>query len=319
MANWSAEDNIPLLALFVFLFLNHCTPTKYMIEASELFLTPEGAVYHLNLLPGEVADTIITVGDPGRVAQVSRYFDTIEVTKQHREFVTHTGYIGKKRLSVISSGIGPDNIDIVMNELDALFNIDLKTRTEKEPVKKSLKIIRLGTSGTLQADIPVDSYIVSSFAIGLDNLMHFYRQEPNAEEQYILNELLHHTLLQGQSIQPYIAEASIQLLNQFTDGYIHGITVTCPGFFAPQGRRIRLPLAYPNLIDQLSTFKSGQHRISNLEMETSAIYGLGKLLGHQCLSINTIIANRQNKTFTNQLRDAVDKMILKSLEIIEHL
>lgn len=286
-----------------------------MIGNSELIITPSGCIYHLDVHPGEIADTVITVGDPGRVPEVSKYFDRIEHRKAHREFVTHTGYIGSKRLSVVSSGIGPDNIDITLNELDALVNIDFTTRMVKETTR-SLNIIRMGTSGSLQEDLPVDSLVASTFGIGLDNLLHYYRFESNAEEAYVLNDFQNHTLLNGNPIQPYVAEGSVRLLNHFSEGYAHGITVTCPGFYAPQGRRLRLPLAFPNLVDTLSTFSSGMHRITNFEMETSAIYGLGKLMGHHCLSINTIVANRQAKTFSKDAPAAIDHMIRKSLEIL---
>jgi len=289
-----------------------------MLGDSELILTPEGCIYHLDLLPEEIADIIITVGDPGRVQEVSKHFDTIEVQRSHREFITHTGYIGNKRMSVVSTGIGPDNIDIVLNELDALVNIDFNSRTEK-PVHRSLKIIRLGTSGALCEDIDVDRLVVSTFGIGLDNLLHYYKHEYNAEESFILNDFENHTLLHGKPIQPYIAEGSIQLRNKFTENFIHGITVTCPGFFAPQGRRIRLPLTFPNLVDHLADFKSGNHRITNFEMETAAIYGLGKLLGHQCISISNIINNRQTKVFSKNPVAAVNRMIESSLEIIKDL
>jgi uridine phosphorylase len=288
-----------------------------MIGDSELILTPKGCIYHLDLHPDEIADTIITVGDPGRVAAVSKHFDKIEVIKEHREFVTHTGYIGSKRLSVVSTGIGPDNIDIVLNELDALFNIDFNTRTEKD-THTSLKIFRLGTSGSLQGDIPVDSLLASSFGIGMDNMLHYYKHDYNAEENYLLKDFHNHISLQGQPIYPYIAQSSIQLLNHFTDGFIHGITLTCPGFYAPQGRRLRLPLAFPNLLKKMSGFQSGQHRITNMEMETASIYGLGKLLGHHCISISNIINNRQSKTFSTNLQGAVDHMITTALgKIIE--
>lgn len=286
-----------------------------MLGDSELILTPEGCIYHLDLLPEEIADIIITVGDPGRVKEVSKHFDRIEVQKAHREFITHTGYIGNKRITALSTGIGPDNIDIVLNELDALVNIDFNTRTEKA-IPQTLKIIRLGTAGALQQDIEVDSFVVSSFGIGLDNLLHYYKQDNNAEESYILNDFENHTMLHGKPIQPYIAEGAIQLRNKFTENFIQGITVTCPGFFAPQGRRIRLPLTFPNLVDKLADFKSGHHRIANFEMETAAIYGLGKLLGHQCISISNIINNRQTKMFSKDPAAAVSRMIELSLEVI---
>lgn len=285
------------------------------IGASELILTDRGTIYHLDLAPEQLADTVITVGDPNRVSAVSQHFDAIEHKAAHREFVTHTGYIGSKRISVVSTGIGPDNIDIVLNELDALVNIDFPTRSIKE-VKKSLSIIRLGTSGALQFDIPVDSLVVSSFGIGLDNLMHYYQHSDNPDEAYILNDFIRHASLNGKPVWPYIAEGSIRLRNHFADGYIHGITVTCPGFYGPQGRVLRGPVAFPNLIDALGTFSSRQHRVTNFEMETAAIYGLGKMLGHHCLSISTIVANRVQQTFSDDGAAAVDRMIRKSLAII---
>jgi uridine phosphorylase len=261
------------------------------IGASELIITDKGSIYHLDLRPEEIADTIITVGDPNRVKELSKYFDSIEFTANHREFVTHTGYIGKKRISVVATGIGPDNIDIVLNELDALVNIDFASRTIKSE-KKSLKIIRLGTSGALQDFIPVDSLVVSSYGIGLDNLMHYYATTNTVAEQNLLEAFNQHTQLVGKAIQPYITSSAASLSAQFNDGFHHGITVTCPGFYGPQGRVLRAPLAQDQLINQLTTFKHQEHFVSNFEMETSAIYGLANLLGHQALSISAIVANR---------------------------
>lgn len=286
------------------------------IAPSELIITEKGHIYHLDLAPEMLADTVLTVGDPDRVKEVSKYFDRIEYRAQHREFVTHTGYIGTKSVSVVSTGIGPDNIDIVLNELDALVNIDFSTRMIKQE-KKQLSIIRLGTSGSLQADVPVDSFVASSFAIGLDNLMHYYVHENNPDESFMLDEFRQHTGLSGKAIVPYVAEGAIRLRNHFDAGYVHGITVTCPGFYGPQGRVLRGHIALPHLIDALGTFSSRQHRITNFEMETSAIYGLGKLLGHHCLSISAIVANRVQKTFSKDGSAAVEAMIRKSLEVVE--
>lgn len=287
------------------------------IGASELIINNRGAIYHLDLRPDELATTIITVGDPNRVPSVSKHFDKIEVKQSHREFVTHTGSIGNQRISVVSTGIGPDNIDIVFNELDALVNIDFETRTAKENLTK-LEIIRMGTSGALQADIEVDSLVVSSFGIGLDNLMHYYNYSENAEVSFLRNAFEQHAGLSESVIRPYMVDGSIHLLNKFPtrDGYHHGITVTCPGFYGPQGRHLRLAPALPLLIDSLSSFESGAHRITNFEMETSAIYGLGKMLGHQCLSISAIVANRQANTFSKDGTAAVEKMIEKSLGLL---
>jgi uridine phosphorylase len=283
-----------------------------------MMLTASGNIYHLDLAPGQLAETVIVVGDPDRVQMVSRYFDRIEHKAKHREFITHTGYVGKKRISVISTGIGPDNIDIVVNELDALANINFGSRTVKE-AKTTLSIIRFGTCGALQEDIQPGSIIVSSHGIGLDNLMHYYKYTNTPEEIFILNEFLKHTSLAGKNVQPYVIEGSIGLRKHFGDKYVHGITVTCPGFYGPQGRVLRAPIAYPNLIDALSSFKSGMHRITNFEMETSAIYGLCRILGHQCLSLNVAINNRLMKKASNAKAESIDNMIKRSLEIIEKI
>ncbi|KAF0237273.1 MAG: nucleoside phosphorylase [Sediminibacterium sp.] len=285
------------------------------IAESELIINSRGAVYHLNLRPEELAETIITVGDPSRVAEVSKHFDRIEGKYEHREFITHTGYIGNKRLSVLSSGIGTDNIDIVLNELDALANINFETRTIN-PTLKRLKIVRVGTSGSLQADIPVDSFVASTHGLGIDNLMNFYRQDNNDEEIAIVQEFVNHTQLGSHISTPTIASAAPALQKYFVDGFYQGITVTCPGFYGPQGRVLRLGLQYPDFVDQLTSFRYGNHRISNFEMETSAIYGLGKLLNHYCLSLNAIVANRVKQEFSKDGALAVERLIVKSLEIL---
>lgn len=288
------------------------------IGASELIITPKGTIYHLDLAPEFLADTVITVGDPDRVQGVSKYFDKIEHKAQHREFVTHTGYIGKKRITVVGTGIGPDNIDIVLNELDALANIDFNTRLPKEKLR-SLSIMRMGTCGSLQSDVPVDSFVVSTHGIGLDNLLHYYQHTNTEEEKILLHDFEQHTGLHNEVIAPYITEGSKELRQHFGAPYVHGITVTCPGFYGPQGRVLRGAIAFPNLIDKLTSFRSGTHRVTNFEMETSAIYGLGKILGHQCMSINTIVANRVHKTFSNDAATAIDSMIQTSLAIIEKI
>ncbi len=288
------------------------------IEESELIINSRGAIYHLDMLPEDVADTVIFVGDPGRVKEVSKHFDTVEVKNEHREFISHTGYLGSKRLTVISTGIGPDNIDIVLNELDALVNIDFKTRTINS-VLKHLNIVRIGTSGSLQKDIPVDGFVASSHGLGIDNLLNFYSHTSNDEEQQIIQQFINHTQIDASVSQPYITGASSALLKHFVDGFHHGITVTCPGFFGPQGRVLRLRLTNPNLIDRLPEFTFGQHRITNFEMETSAIYGLGKLLGHNCLSLNAIVANRVEKQFSKDGQKAVENLIVKALGIISSI
>ena len=285
------------------------------IADSELIINQRGAIYHLDLRPEELAPFVITVGDPDRVKEVSKHFDEVELTRQHREFITHTGRLGNKRISVVSTGIGPDNIDIVLNELDALVNIDFNTRTIK-PELSSLSILRLGTSGSLQADVQVDEFVAGTYGLGLDNLLHFYRTEQHEEEQQLLQSFITQTQAGSQLSTPYISAAAASLLKHFAKGYHAGITVTCPGFYGPQGRVLRLGLAAPSLVDRLTEFRFGQHRITNFEMETSAIYGLGKLLGHHCLSLNAIVANRVNKTFSSDGKAAVEKLIIHSLDII---
>jgi uridine phosphorylase len=287
------------------------------IAASELIINDRGAIYHVNCRPEEIAHNIITVGDPDRVKEVSKYFDSIEFKNQHREFITHTGYIGKKRISVTSTGIGPDNIDIVMNELDALVNIDLKTRTIKDKLT-SLNIIRVGTSGSLQEEIPVDSFVASTHGLGLDNLMNFYKHERNQEENQLLHSFNTHTQIHQGITAPYITGAGVSLLKEFVGGFHQGITVTCPGFYGPQGRVLRMGLTQPQLIDRLTTFTFGQHRISNFEMETSALYGMGKVLGHHCLSLSAIVANRITKEFSSDGGAAVENLIKKTLEVISN-
>lgn len=288
------------------------------IGESELIITPEGRIYHINLLPQDLATTVITVGDPDRVTEVSKYFDKIEVQTSHREFIAHTGWLGKKRITVLSSGIGPDNIDITLNELDACVNIDFETRTVKKEFTR-LDIIRLGTSGSLQSDIPVDSLVASSHGIGLDNLMHYYQVPYSDEEKEMALQFSKHSGLAATPLAPYAVKGSHDLLEHFSTGYHRGITVTCPGFYAPQGRVVKAPLQFPNLVDSLSTFAHKENRITNFEMETSAIFGLGKVFGHRCLSINTIIANRQDKSFSKNAAKSIEHMITNSLEIIEKI
>jgi len=285
------------------------------IAESELIINQRGAIYHLDTRPDELADTIITVGDPDRVAVVSKYFDRIEFKNHHREFVTHTGYLAGKRLSVVSTGIGTDNIDIVLNELDALVNIDFDTRTIR-PQLTQLNIIRIGTSGSLQKDIPVDSCVASTHGLGIDNLLNFYRSEHNTEDQQLLQAFITQTQLNNSFAQPYISGAGSALLRHFVDGFHHGITVTCPGFYGPQGRVLRLGLSNPQLVDNLTTFSFGHHRISNFEMETAGIYGLGKLLGHHCLSLSAIVANRVEKQFSVNAAKTMEDLIKTALEII---
>lgn len=285
------------------------------IAESELIINPRGAVYHLDVRPEELANNVITVGDPDRVSMVSKHFDHIEFRNKHREFITHTGTIGNTRISVLSTGIGPDNIDIAVNELDALVNIDFETRVIKPELTK-LNIIRLGTSGSLQEDIPIDSFVAGTHGLGVDNLLNFYNLQSNEEEQQLIQSFITQTQLHHSIGMPYITGAAPSLLKLFANGYHHGITVTCPGFYGPQGRVLRLGISNPSFVDSLSHFSFGQHRIANFEMETSAIYGLGKLLGHHCLSVNSIIANRVSKQFSTDPHTLVEKMIEGALQIM---
>lgn len=285
-----------------------------MIKESELILNPDGSIYHLNLRPEQVADTIILVGDPNRVPRVSAYFDTIEFSTQKREFCTHTGTYKGKRLTALSTGIGPDNIDIVINELDALFNIDLHTRKPKEQLT-SLNIVRFGTSGSLQADIPVDSFVLSSHGLGMDNMLHAYKDAPKVREIAMEEAFMAHTQWNTDKGRPYIVGCGETLKQRLlTDKVFEGITGTAPGFYGPQGRMLRLPVQDPTLNDKLHSFNYKGYRMTNLEMETSAIYGLSKLLGHQAVSLNAIIANRAAGTFTKDTRKVVENLIVYGLE-----
>ncbi len=282
------------------------------IPESELILNPDGSIYHLNLRPEHIADTIITVGDPDRVPKVSRLFDKVEHKIQKREFVTHTGVLNGKRLTVMSTGMGTDNIDIALNELDALVNIDLQTRQIKEQLT-SLNIIRIGTSGCLQADIPVDSLLFSEHAIGLDGLMHYYHLNPEKEEQNFTGQLDQH-LDESDITKPYMVAGSGELIKQLTVGMIPGITLTCPGFYAPQGRVLRLASNTDNFIKKLNSFRYKNSRLTNFEMETAGIYGMAKILGHKALSCNAILANRITHEFSQQPQKVVEDLIEMVLE-----
>ncbi|HHB77856.1 MAG TPA: phosphorylase [Saprospiraceae bacterium] len=291
---------------------------QYIIPASELPINADGSIYHLNLQPGQIADTILTVGDPGRVKEVSKYFDEIEWKTSKREFHTHTGRIGKKRITVVSTGIGPDNIDIVLNEMDALANINFKSRTIKKR-HKQLTFIRLGTSGTPHSDIPVDSLVISEHGLGFDNVMHFYEHKMSRKNSYLLKKIHQHLAEKKAHLPlPYLTEAHPDLVRAFESLGFKGITATCPGFYGPQGRRLRLkPVAI--IPDVLQDFKYKNHRITNFEMETSAIFGLSALMGHRALAVNTILANRADGTFTKRYKASVKDMIKAALERIESL
>jgi len=282
------------------------------IAPSELILNPDGSIYHLNLKPENVATNIIFVGDQNRVPKITTHFDSIEFETQKREFRTITGTYKGTRMSVISTGIGPDNIDIVMNELDALFNIDLETRTlKKEHI--SLNIVRIGTSGSLQSDIPVDSFVLAKYGLGFDGMLHSYDCEHVLESNFE-DAFIKHTNWSPRKARPYIVRNSEELeLKLASDKVFIGVTATAVGFYGPQGRVLRLGLQDSELNNKIDNFEFNGVRITNLEMETSAIYGLAKLLGHNACSMNAIIANRANGTFSDDPYKPVEELILYTL------
>ncbi len=286
-----------------------------MIQSSELILNPDGSVYHLNLKPEHIAHNIIFVGDQNRVEKITQFFDSIEFSTQKREFKTQTGLFKGKRITVLSTGIGPDNIDIVMNELDALVNIDLVTRKPKETLT-SLNIIRIGTSGSLQADIPVDSFVMSTFGLGLDNMLRSYVIDEISNSE-IEDAFIKHTNWDLRKGKPYAISGSKKLEKMIESDTIHkGVTATAGGFYGPQGRILRLNIQDENLNSKMDNFNYSGNRITNFEMETAAIYGLSKLLGHHALSMNAIIANRANVTFSEDPYKAVDELIVYVLDKI---
>ena len=282
------------------------------IKESELILNPDGSVYHLNLKPEHISDTIILVGDQDRVVKVSKYFDTIEFETQKREFKTHTGVFHGKRLSVISTGIGPDNIDIVLNELDALVNIDFNTRQVKESLT-ALNIIRIGTSGSLQAKIPVDAFVLSSHGLDLNGMLHSYNMydinNPDIEDAFIEQTNWH-----SNKARPIIINGSTALTKKLKGSQVfQGLTATAGGFYGPQGRVLRLGLQDPKLNSKMDAFSYKGINISNFEMETSAIYGLAKLLGHEAISMNAVIANRANGRFSKNPAKVINELIIYTL------
>ena len=278
------------------------------IPETELILNPNGSVFHLHLLPENVAENIIIVGDPGRVETVSKYFDTVEFKVQNREFVSHSGTYNGKRIMVLSSGIGTDNIDILINELDAAVNIDLKTRTIKKE-HTSLNIVRIGTSGALQADIPVDNYVVSSYGLGFDGLLNYYLDMPRVNDNELSEAFIKQTNWNKNLPYPYSIKGSEMLINKIGFDLIKGVTATAPGFYGPQGRKLRLTPWVEDFNQQLTDFRFNDLRITNFEMETSALYGLGALLGHQTCTVCTIIANRVAKQYSKNYHLAVENLI----------
>lgn len=280
---------------------------------SELILNPDGSIYHLKLHPEDIADTIIVVGDPKRVPSVSKFFDSLDFQCENRELVTHTGTYNKKRITVLSTGMGPDNIDIVLNELDALVSIDLEKRVLKEKPGK-LNIIRLGTSGALQADIPVDNFVASTHGLGIDGVLNFYKVPGGMFDDELAEAFIKQTDWSPFLARPYVVKGSDVLLKKVAHDFIQGITATAPGFFGPQGRELRLPLAFPELNEKIEAFRYKGHFISNFEMETSALYGLGRMMGHEMLTVCVIIANRVSKQFSKDYKPHMERLIKTVLE-----
>lgn len=283
------------------------------LQESELILNEDSSVYHLKLHPEDIAGTIILVGDPGRVETISKYFDKVEFKIQNREIITHTGTLNNKRLTVMSTGMGTDNIDIVVNELDALVNIEIKTREIKTELT-SLNLIRLGTSGAIQPEIPLNAFIVSSHAIGLDGLLHFYSTQHPSFKQDMADAFYKHAAWPAKLPTPYVVEASNLLLEKLGKELVKGITATAPGFYGPQGRKLRLDLGMNDLNQKLETFDYEGLRISNFEMETSALYGLSALLGHNALTVCVAIANRHRKEYNRDYKSHVDQLVRIMLE-----
>lgn len=285
------------------------------IANSELILNTDGTIYHLNLRPEDIANTIITVGDPDRVGDVTKHFDEITVDVQRREFKTQTGSYHGKKITVISTGIGTDNIDIVFNELDALANINFATRTVK-PNFTQLSFIRIGTSGAIQPEIPLDSFLVSERAVGFDNLIHFYEGIAFLDEAYSA-ALMEHLNWSPKKSHPYVVTPDEKWLETFnSEEFIKGTTVTNVGFYGPQGRKLRLDLADVQLNEHLQSFQYEGSSVTNLEMETSGIYGMSKLLGHRAISLNAIIANRALGTFSKNPKQTIDQLIKKTLDLL---
>ncbi len=282
------------------------------IPASQLVLNNEGAIYHLNLHPDQLADNVIMVGDPGRVDMIASFFDKIEVERQNRELVTRTGWFNGKRITVLSTGMGTDNLDIVMNELDALANIDLKTRMPKE-THRSLNLIRIGTCGALQPDIEPGNNVATRYAIGLDGLLYFYEKHKEVNEIAMRDAFINQMDYPKDLPMPYIVEGSKVLFDKLAEGYYQGVTATAPGFYGPQGRTLRMHLTYPENNSKIENFEYQGWRVCNFEMESSALYGLGKMMGHNCLTVCVVIANRVTEKFTTDYHPYVRKLVENTL------
>ena len=287
---------------------------KRVIPTSQMLVNDNGRIYHLDLLPEEIADDIILVGDPGRVTTVSDKFDKIEVKRSNRELVTHTGYFNGKRITVLSTGMGTDNIDIVINELDALANIDLKNRVVKD-THRTLNLVRLGTSGALQADIEVgDSYVASRYAVGLDGLAYFYKESSEIIDKEATDDFIKFMDYPSELPRPYVVKSSDALFEKLSEGCYKGITATAPGFYGPQGREVRLNLAHPTINSRLEDFKYGEWKIVNFEMESSALFSLSRMLGHNAMTICSIVANRVSEKSCKDYHPFIEKLVISTLE-----
>ena len=284
-----------------------------MIHSSELILNPDGSIYHLALQPEQVAHKIIVAGDPDRIATISAKFDSIECKVQNREFITHTGTFNGQRVTAMATGIGTDNIDIVLNELDALINCNLQERTVKEQLT-SLEIVRIGTCGSIQEHVPADQIVVSTHAIGLDGLMNFYDFEMDAEENKMFEEFKSQTEWRDRFNKPYLVKGSSDLIERIGKGFHPGVTMTANGFYAPQGRRLRLLPRHPKVNEDLRKFKFEGNMIVNYEMETSALYGLSKLMGHKACTVCAVVANRYANSFSDDYKPVMNKLIDDVLE-----
>ena len=285
------------------------------IEESELIVNADGSIFHLHLLPEQLADDVILVGDPGRVALVSKHFDNIECKVQNREFITHTGTYKGRRISVLATGIGTDNIDIVMNELDALANIDLKRRVPKDE-HRTLNLLRIGTSGGLQEDIEIGTFLLTETAIGFDGLLNFYRRRDEACNLDMEEKFIQHTSWNPRLATPYFVDGSKHFLEKFGSEFRRGITISAPGFYGPQGRELRLEIQDREINDKIRSFRYNNRCITNYEMESSAIFGLSRLLGHNAGTVCLIIANRYAKQFAKNPAPLMEDLIEKSLDTI---
>ena len=284
--------------------------------SSELIINPDGSVYHLRLHPHEIAPLVLMVGDPMRVEVISSFFDSIEVKRQNREIITHTGMLAGKRISVMSTGMGTDNIDIVVNELDALVNIDFEKRAPK-PTLTPLTLIRIGTSGSVQENIPVNQFIVSEYGIGIDTLLNYYTADSPLIDLVFGAEFIRQTAWDPDLGKPYAVKADASLLKAFDKGFVKGVTVTAPGFYGPQGRLLRAPLAVPDLNEKIMKFEYRGYKVTNFEMETSAIYGLSAILGHRAITVCLAIANRVTGDFNPDYKIRMKEMITAILDVIK--